>query len=485
MINSIQPIERNDNNFAAPVENSGIPVAQEAIKASSSVPPSSQQSKLNRKIVVVGAGFAGLTTAYRLHQQGYDVELYEARNRPGGRVHTAHFGDSYEEYGGKNLMDGGDPDNIFPLVQEMGLNLIWQRRNWSLSAVWNNVLYNDKELFKNAPELTKEALEKLKEKAASAQNLAQVIDEFLSEHPRLCQVMHMCLENYEGSPTDKLSPSYVEEEFPFIYGFFRSMSQEDVSPEFEHPFASIEGGNDCLAQALADKLEGHIHYSSPLTALHQTPDEKLELTFDKANTVADYVVLTLPCTTLRDVDIQKGLFPEDQWKAIQTQQYGTNAKLLIPIKTKDPIYPATCITPNLFTWTNLDASVMTWYFGGPAGNFEDRTEKGVEDVLARDLEAVRKVYPTVEFDEKKIIGKSWVHDPYAKGSYSNYWGDQFAFFDERIVDCGEPVRKVYRPIKGRIFFAGEHTSVTAASTMEGAVESGERTARLVQNYLKI
>ncbi len=437
------------------------------------------------KIVVVGAGLAGLTTAYRLHQQGHKVELYEARDRPGGRVHTVYFGDSYEELGGKNLMDGGDPDNIFPLVEEMGLKKVWQKHNWSLSAVWDDGLYTDKEFFENAPELTEEALEKLKVKAESAQNLAQVIDYFLSAHPRLCQMMHMCLENYEGSPTDKLSPTYVADGFSFNYGFFYAMSHGDKNPEFEHPFVYVEGGNSRFAQALADKLEGHIHYSSPLTALYQTPDEKIELTFNDAKIVADYVVLALPCTTLRDVEILEGLFPEDQWKAIQTQQYGTNAKLLIPIKTKDPIYPTTCLTPHLFTWTNLDASVMTWYFGGPAGIFDDRTDKDIEAVLARDLEAIQKVYPTLEIDsEKKIIGKSWLNDPYSKGSYSNYGIDQFAFFDERMNERGESVRKVFRPIKGRIFFAGEHTSTTAASTMEGAVESGERTARLLQNYLK-
>ena len=35
------------------------------------------------KVVVVGAGFAGLTTAYRLNQKGMDVHVYEERNRVG------------------------------------------------------------------------------------------------------------------------------------------------------------------------------------------------------------------------------------------------------------------------------------------------------------------------------------------------------------------------------------------------------------------
>lgn len=55
------------------------------------------------KIVVVGGGLAGLTAGYRLHQKGMDVEVYEARNRVGGRIfsvnisgNTAELGDIYE-----------------------------------------------------------------------------------------------------------------------------------------------------------------------------------------------------------------------------------------------------------------------------------------------------------------------------------------------------------------------------------------------------
>src|SRR6187549_1407319 len=41
-----------------------------------------------RKVIVVGAGLAGLAAAYELVQLGHDVTVLEARTRPGGRVHT-------------------------------------------------------------------------------------------------------------------------------------------------------------------------------------------------------------------------------------------------------------------------------------------------------------------------------------------------------------------------------------------------------------
>src|SRR5262249_959945 len=55
------------------------------------------------RVVVVGAGLAGITAAYRLAQNGVQVRLYEARDRIGGRCWTARgFGDGQTaEHGGE------------------------------------------------------------------------------------------------------------------------------------------------------------------------------------------------------------------------------------------------------------------------------------------------------------------------------------------------------------------------------------------------
>lgn len=42
----------------------------------------------SRKVLILGAGMAGLVAAYELTKLGHDVTVLEARTRPGGRVHT-------------------------------------------------------------------------------------------------------------------------------------------------------------------------------------------------------------------------------------------------------------------------------------------------------------------------------------------------------------------------------------------------------------
>src|SRR5207244_10333836 len=61
-----------------------------------------------KKILIIGAGMAGLSAGYELSQAGHDVTILEARMRPGGRVHTLRepFSDGlYAEAGAARIPD--------------------------------------------------------------------------------------------------------------------------------------------------------------------------------------------------------------------------------------------------------------------------------------------------------------------------------------------------------------------------------------------
>src|SRR5215213_11326570 len=73
------------------------------------------------RIVVVGAGLAGLTCAYRLKQAGYAAAVYEAADRIGGRCWTRRdaFADGQIAERGGELIDQGHTA-IRQLTQELG-----------------------------------------------------------------------------------------------------------------------------------------------------------------------------------------------------------------------------------------------------------------------------------------------------------------------------------------------------------------------------
>ena len=64
-----------------------------------------------KKVLILGAGMAGLVSGYELSKLGHDVTILEGRTRPGGRVHTLRepFDDGlYAEEGAARIPDDHD-----------------------------------------------------------------------------------------------------------------------------------------------------------------------------------------------------------------------------------------------------------------------------------------------------------------------------------------------------------------------------------------
>ena len=77
-----------------------------------------------KKVIILGAGMAGLVAGYELSQLGHDVTILEARTRPGGRVHTLRepFSDGlYAEAGAARIPD--QHDLTLKYVRLLGLPL--------------------------------------------------------------------------------------------------------------------------------------------------------------------------------------------------------------------------------------------------------------------------------------------------------------------------------------------------------------------------
>ena len=77
-------------------------------------------TKAAKKIVVIGAGIAGLTAAKQLHEQGFSVEILEASDRVGGRVRTnLSAGVCFEE--GAGWIHGIDGNPLIDLAKIAGV----------------------------------------------------------------------------------------------------------------------------------------------------------------------------------------------------------------------------------------------------------------------------------------------------------------------------------------------------------------------------
>lgn len=194
----------------------------------------------------------------------------------------------------------------------------------------------------------------------------------------------------------------------------------------------------------------------------------MRLRFKHTMLETNHLILAIPCSTLREVDVEPGLIPSDQWEAIQTLHDGTNAKILLPVLQKPP-QPTFGFGKEALFGFNRDRSVLTAYLAGETGLFFP-------------LERTRRSSAPLLFPQRKVgspVALAWGNEPFSKGSYSNYGKGQYEIFNQTIKEQGEEVRRVFRSIDNALFLAGEHTSVKSPATLEGAVDAGQKAARIL------
>jgi monoamine oxidase len=84
------------------------------------------------------------------------------------------------------------------------------------------------------------------------------------------------------------------------------------------------------------------------------------------------------------------------------------------------------------------------------------------------LEQVEQVYPGMRENFEGAVTKCWDEDPWSQGAYAMFKKGQVTEFAPHLA----------RP-EGRIYFAGEHTSIWRGGWMQGALESGNRVAKQI------
>ena len=122
---------------------------------------------------------------------------------------------------------------------------------------------------------------------------------------------------------------------------------------------------------------------------------------------------------------------------------------------------------------------MDWPVGGMGHNAE--TLSALPDDAARlqqvlaNLDLVYGGQAAANFEEGLV--QDWAKEPYVRGSYS--YPSVGSFPD------GPNMREVLaRSVGGRLFFAGEATHNEAAATVPGALQSGQRAAREIDDALR-
>jgi monoamine oxidase len=448
------------------------------------------------RIVVVGAGLAGLTCTYRLKQAGYAAKLYEASDRVGGRCWTRHdFDPQIAERGGE-LIDQGHTA-IRQLAQELGLTL-----DNLLAAEVNGTepFY----YFDGAPYSFAQATDDLKQ-------IYQVLHRDVSEasYPTLynsytprgyeldrMSVLDWIKQNVPGGIRSRLgqlldiaynieygAETNVQSSLNMLYllGYSGQGQLRIFGPSNEK--YHVRGGNDQIAARLEGLLGNQIVKNSALVAIRQNSNNTYSLTFQNMPTpvVADRVVLALPFSILRSsVDYGSAGFKALKQTAIKELGMGTNSKLHVQFSSR--LWNSLGCNGETFadtgyqnTWevTRAQAGttgILVDYTGGKIGaSFGTGTP---QERAQQFLTQLQPVLPgiTDQWNGKATVDY-WTGYPWTKGSYSYWKVGQYTKF-----------AGVEREREGRALnchFAGEHTSIDFQGYLNGAVETGQRAANEV------
>ena len=446
------------------------------------------------RIVVVGAGLAGLTCAYRLRQAGYRASVYEASGRVGGRCWTGRGafaeGQLYER--GGELIDQGH-NQIRNLARELGLkldNLLRAEQNGTeLLGYFDARPYPYEEITDDV----KQAWQKI-HSDVSAASYPTLFDNFTQRGYELDQlsIVDWIEESIPGGMASRLG-QLLDVAYTIEYGA-ESAEQSSLNLLYLLGYSGqgqfrvfgpsnekyhVRGGNDQIPLGLAERLAGQISLGTELVAVRKTAADAYELTFRQGSgttvVTADKVVLALPFSILRSsVDLSRAGLSARKLQAVAEQGMGTNSKLHLQFARRH--------------WRDLGSNGETFADTGYQNTWEvSRAQPGTAGILvdytgglvgasfgsgtpaSRAKKFLSQVEPVLPGLTQTWNGRAtidfWPGYEWTRGSYSYWKVGQYTAF------AGIEGRQ-----EGNAHFCGEHTSIDFQGYLNGAVETGERAA---------
>ena len=453
---------------------------QRSLAAAAGVMLSEQLGALaqsGRRVIVVGAGFSGLTAAYELTRAGYDVTVVEARNRVGGRVVT--FGDLVPKKvveGGGELIGSNHPTWV-AYAKQFKLDFLDVTEEEEVDFP---VVLGGKALSTKEAEQVWEELETIV--APMNADAAKVTD---ADRP-------WTTPGAEALDRRTLA-SWIQEQkaSPLGRTAFDAMMTADngVLTEWQSYLANLasvkggggeaywtdsevyrcRGGNQQLARRLAAAVgDKKVLLASPVEAI-VVRDTLVTVRLAGGRTLeADDVIVTTPPTVWNKIAFDPPL------PATLVPQMGSNVKCLIALQ--GPFWRREELGPDLlsdgpinWTWNGTDGqagggAALVAFSGGPDADTCRAWASGIR--LENYLAELSKVYKGVRASFVRGRFMDWPSDVWVRASYSFAAPGQVTALGPMLWNA-----------TGRLRFAGEHTSYAFPGYMEGALHSGAMVAR--------
>lgn len=469
-------------------------------------PPKLENAPKGTSVLILGAGIAGLVSAYELKKAGYKVQIIEFNDRVGGRAWSVRGGDKYTELGGFHQECKFDPGLYFnpgpwrvPYHHHGYLHYAreFNVRIEPFNGLNCNSLIHNSKAFDGKPQLYRHILSdyigqtsELLAKAVKADALDNEVDketrEKLLESLKTWGVLDKDYRYTAATAAAqrgfKEDPNALSEGIPstpiqlsdILNGRFWQTLNLPFSYEFGPTIFEPVGGMDQLPKAIAKTLGDIVTYNARVTKIIQT-DDAVTVTYqdiknnEKETTLsADYCLCTIPFSILAQIQHN---FNDGMEAGIHAVPYGTSFKAGAQFKRRfweedEAIFGGITFTDlpiGQISYPSTDylsrgkgVVLCAYLFGVNSFEFSSLTP---EERLKKTMDSFVKIHPQGEEEFDNGFTMAWHRSPFSLGCYG-LWTEETRAQHFKNVSA----------IDRRVVLAGEHISYIPA-WQEGSIES--------------
>ncbi|WP_371862462.1 flavin monoamine oxidase family protein [Mesobacillus foraminis] len=475
-------------------------------------------NKTGKKVIILGGGIAGLASAYELSKAGYDCQIFEARDRVGGRNWTVRGGTTETELGGVKQVarfDKGQYMNAGPArIPQHHVTIDYCRELGVELEVFTNINEAGYYFHENAGALSNKKVRKREIKADTRGYVAELLTKVANQSALDQELTSQDIERLKAflSSDGALNASkkytgtgyrgYLEDDLPGA-GLkpgtvgtphaFKDILESGMMNQFSSEYSFDQqmmvfqpvGGMDQIPKALAERLPGKITFGAEIQEIRQSADG-VRIVYKKGNgpvkqVTGDYCICTIPLPVLSKIPAD---FSPEMKNAIKSIGYATTGKIGFQFKTR--FWETEDRIMGGMTTTNMDINQI-WYpsygYLSPKGvvigyyNFgQSAVDYGNLPLKERERRALAqgtKIHKQYTSELEHSFSVAWHKIKYNEGGWASYSSSD---------------RKNYYPTlnepQGRIYLAGEHLSYLTG-WMAGAFESARiAVSRIHERTLK-
>ena len=408
-----------------------------------------------KKVLIIGAGIAGLAAGKKLKSRGFEVEILEAQNEIAGRLRTNRsLGLAFDQ--GASWIHGSRNNPITDLARQAGMNTSPTDDDSLLAYDMDGSLINDN-LFTQEERNFRNILNSLHRSGSLGRSFEEV---FNSSYPnyinnRLWKFFLSAYLCFDTGDIDKLSSLYYDEGEVFGGEELLAINGYDKIPHY-------------LANGLNIKLNQRVNKID-------YEGTKVKVYHNNQVTEGNYALVTVPLGVLKANRIEfKPALPQSMQTAISKVGMNcVNKFLLVWDRTFWGQEQYLAYTPNIRDKFNYflnlnknipNANALMSFAYADAGRQTEALSDG--EVIAEIMLHLKAIYGNNIPNPRAMLRTRWQADENSFGSYSYPTRDtEMKHFDD-----------LAKAIGNKVFFGGEHTSRDYFSTVHGAYLSGLREA---------